>query len=75
MEIGEGSIVWEKGVLGIEGTTSGGLHEDGERSTILGRNVVIETGAIVEAGVVIGEGSVVEGFARVGEGCVIGKVR
>jgi carbonic anhydrase/acetyltransferase-like protein (isoleucine patch superfamily) len=70
VEIGEGSIVWEKGVVGIMSDQGDGE----EKATILGRNVVIETGAVVEAGTSIGEGSVVEGFARVGEGCVVGKV-
>jgi hypothetical protein len=71
VEIGEGSIVWEKGVIGIAGDQGDGE----EKATMLERNVIIETGAVVEAGTNIGEGSVIEGFARIGEGCVIGKVR
>lgn len=41
--------------------------------TVLGRHVVIETGAIVEAAE-IGEASVVEAGAVLGRGCVVGKV-
>jgi carbonic anhydrase/acetyltransferase-like protein (isoleucine patch superfamily) len=40
---------------------------------VLGRNVVVETAAVVE-GCALGEGTVVESFARVGEGAVLGKV-
>jgi dynactin-6 len=71
VEIGKGSAVWEKGVVGIASENGDGE----EKATVLGPNVTIETGAIVEAGTVIGEGTVVEGFARIGEGCRIGKVR
>lgn len=66
-------MIWEKGVVGIDG--AGDLEAGSEeKATLLGKNVVIETGAIVEAGVVIGDGTLVEGFARVGEGSVIGSV-
>jgi len=41
--------------------------------TVIGRNVVVETGAVVEAAE-IGEGSLVEVGAYLGRGCVVGKV-
>jgi len=63
-------MVWEKGVVGIANESGDGE----EKVTILGKNVIVETGAVVEAGARVGEGSVVEGFVRVGEGCVVGKV-
>lgn len=66
-------MVWERAVVGIDG--AGGLEAGSEvKATLLGKNVVIETGAIVEAGVVIGDGTLVEGLARIGEGSVIGNV-
>ncbi|QDS75073.1 hypothetical protein FKW77_006759 [Venturia effusa] len=72
VEIGEGSMLWEKSVVGIDGV--GGLEAGAEEKvTHLGKNVVVETGAIVEAGVVIGNGTLVESFTRIGEGSVIGK--
>ncbi|KAE9986130.1 hypothetical protein EG328_006392 [Venturia inaequalis] len=71
VDIGEGSMVWERAIVGIDG--AGGLEAGSEvKATLLGKNVVIETGAIVEAGVVIGDGTLVEGLARIGEGSVIG---
>lgn len=66
-------MVWEKGVVGIDGAAGLAAGSE-EKATLLGKNVVIETGAIVEAGVVIGDGTLVEGFVRVGEGSVIGSV-
>lgn len=44
-----------------------------QEGVVLGRGVIVEQGAAVEA-VVVGEGSVVEVRARVGRGCVVGKV-
>lgn len=41
--------------------------------TVLGRHVVIETGAIVEAAE-IGESSIVEAGAVLERGCVVGRV-
>lgn len=41
--------------------------------TVLGRNVVVDSGAVVEAAEV-GEGSVIEVGAVVGRGTIIGKV-
>jgi dynactin-6 len=74
VEIGDGAIVWEKAVVGVavpDGAVVGA--EMSTQSVLLGRNVVVETGAIVE-GEVVGEGTVVECFARIGLGARIGKV-
>lgn len=50
-----------------------GRREEGRASGVmLGRNVVVETGAVVEAAEV-GEGTVVEAGARLGVGAVVGK--
>ena len=75
--IQEGAIVWEKAIIGASGSTVSyhGPHGDvaEDMAVKIGRNAVIETGAIVEAEIV-GEGTLVEAFARVGQGANIGKV-
>jgi dynactin-6 len=71
VEIGQGAIIWEKAVVGSERESRPEIEE---RRCVLGANVVVETGAVVEAEVV-GEGTVVECYARIGEGAKIGKVR
>jgi dynactin-6 len=85
--IGEGVIVYEKVKIGVgmgasqaidsrrSSVMSTASTRDSSRGdgTVLGRNVVIETGATIEAAE-IGEGTVVEVGAIVGRGCVIGKV-
>lgn len=81
MFIDEGCILWEKGNAGIQ---PGSLDEAklplevrnelSKAGVRLGKNVVVESMAIVEASEV-GEGTIVESGAKVGVGCVIGKVR
>jgi carbonic anhydrase/acetyltransferase-like protein (isoleucine patch superfamily) len=78
VEVGEGSVLWERSVVGIN--TDGGIREEdgedadfGSKFVMLERNVIVESGAQVAAKL-IGEGTVVEAFATVGDGCVIGKV-
>lgn len=74
MVVGEGCVVFEKAVVGVGLRDSfaarGESRADG---VVLGRNVVVETGAVVEAAEV-GEGTVVEAGARLGAGVVVGKV-
>ncbi|KAF2642495.1 hypothetical protein P280DRAFT_396604 [Massarina eburnea CBS 473.64] len=74
--LGEGVVVYERAKVGVGagGVAGMGAARESMRvdGTVLGRYVVVETGAIVEAAE-IGEGSVVEGSAVVGRGCVIGK--
>ncbi|KAH7135806.1 trimeric LpxA-like protein [Dendryphion nanum] len=84
--IGEGVVIYERAKVGI-GMGDGGdassrrssvsSARDSMRSgrgdgTVLGRNVVIETGAVIEAAE-IGEGSLVEAAAVLGRGCIVGK--
>ncbi|KAF2136990.1 uncharacterized protein K452DRAFT_302286 [Aplosporella prunicola CBS 121167] len=66
--IGEGCIIYEKAVVGIEGD---GEAESG-RGVVLDRNVVVESGAVVEAALV-GEGAVVGVEGRVGVGSAVGR--
>jgi dynactin 6 len=77
VEIGEGVIVWEKVVVGIAGPEGAGgaasAADTPKMAVRLGRNVVVETGAVVE-GEDIGEGTVIECFAKIGLGAKIGKV-
>lgn len=73
IEIGEGCIIWEKVVIG-NAKEEERQKSEGEKNITLGSNVVIETGAVVEAES-IGESTIVEAFAKVGEGAVIGRVR
>ena len=73
--VGEGCVVFEKAVVGV-GWLQDGFTARGESradGVVLGRNVVVETGAVVEAAEV-GEGTVVEAGARLGAGVVVGKV-
>jgi dynactin-6 len=85
--LGEGVVIYERARVGL-GTgdnadadirRSSGVVRSGEGSsirserTVLGNNVVVETGAVVEA-YELGEGCVVEVGAVVGRGCIIGKV-
>jgi len=65
--IGEGCVIWEKAVVGIDG------GHDSEQSVVLGKNVVVESGAVVEAKEV-GEGTTIEALAKVGVGARVGKV-
>lgn len=77
VEVGEGAVVWEKGVVGSRGRDRGEKGAEGgsgRRKTVLKRNAVVETGAVVEAGAEIGEGTVLEAYARIGEGAVVGQV-
>lgn len=75
IEIGEGCIIWEKAVVG-----SGSAAEDDSKSTekvkkiVLGPNVVVESGAVVEAETV-GEGTIIEAFSKIGDGASVGKVK
>ena len=75
IEIGEGCIIWEKAVVG-----SGSAVEDDSKRTekvkkiVLGPNVVVESGAVVEAESV-GEGTIIEPFSKLGDGANVGKVR
>jgi len=74
VEIGEGCIIWERAVVGINSEASARDDEDPRGSFVmLESNCVVESGAQVSAKLV-GEGTVIEAFANVGEGCVIGKV-
>lgn len=57
-----------------DGAINDDTDREGEGAVRLGRGVVVEAGAIVEARSV-GDGTVVEVGARVGRGCVVGKVR
>jgi dynactin 6 len=74
IEIGEGCIIWEKAVVG-----SGSLAEDDAKKTekvkkiVLGPNVIVESGAVVEAESV-GEGTIIEPFSKIGGGANVGKV-
>ena len=68
--VGEGCIVSERGVVGAappEATAD-------LAATTLGRDVVLEPAAVVEAGAQVGEGSMLEAGSRVGAGAVLGKV-
>jgi len=75
IDIGEGCIIWEKAVVG-----SGSAAEDDSKRTekvkkiVLGPNVVVEAGAVVEAESV-GEGTIIEAFSKIGDGASVGKVR
>lgn len=85
--LGEGVVIYERAKIGVgigDGTDADSRRSSTistERSsvygrgegTVLGPNVVIETGAIVEAAEV-GEGSTIEVGAVLGRGCVIGRV-
>jgi hypothetical protein len=72
--VGVGCVVFEKAVVGV-GLRDGFAARGESRAdgVVLGRNVVVETGAVVEAAEV-GEGTVVEAGARLGAGVVVGKV-
>lgn len=88
--LGEGVIVYERvkigwGSAGHDASGKGGARFAGAvrdsrdmatrpEGTVVGRNVVIETGAVVEAAEV-GEGTIIEVGAVLGRGCVIGKVK
>jgi carbonic anhydrase/acetyltransferase-like protein (isoleucine patch superfamily) len=77
VEIGEGAVIWERAVVGIN-VEGGARDEDddaglGDKFVMLERNCILESGAQVAAKLV-GEGTVIEAFATIGEGCVIGKV-
>jgi carbonic anhydrase/acetyltransferase-like protein (isoleucine patch superfamily) len=86
--LGEGVLIYERAKVGV-GFGDAGSGEDSRRSsvsssvsardsmrvdgTVLGKNVVIDSAAIVEAAE-IGEGTVVEAQAVLGRGCIVGKV-
>jgi dynactin 6 len=75
--IEEGCIIWEKGTVGIaEGSIDGDEKADdaAKAGTKLGKHVVVESMALVEAREV-GEGTWIQSGARISVGCVIGKVR
>ncbi|KIW02518.1 uncharacterized protein PV09_06316 [Verruconis gallopava] len=75
VEIGEGTVIAERAVIGINDEGSGKDDEDaglGGRFVMLERDCIIESGAQVAAKLV-GEGTFIDAFAVVGEGCVIGK--
>jgi dynactin-6 len=72
IELGEGCIIWEKAVVG-NATDDEGQKSEKEKKITLGSNVVIESGAVVEAETV-GENTIIEAFAKVGEGAIVGKV-
>lgn len=61
-----GSVVSARGSAGVRES----MRSEG---TVLGRNVVVDSGAVVEAAEV-GEGSVVEVGAVLGRGSIIGRV-
>jgi len=73
IEIGEGSIIWEKAVVG-NAAEDEAKESDDKGSITLGSNVIIETGAMIEAES-IGDSTIVEAFAKIGKGAIIGKVR
>ncbi|MCJ1350118.1 MAG: hypothetical protein MMC33_000099 [Icmadophila ericetorum] len=71
VQIGEGCILWEKCRVGLQQS----LGEEGEGEVmmvVLGRNVIVEAGAVIQ-GRSVGDGTVVDAGARVGRGAVIGK--
>ena len=75
IEIGGGCNIWEKAVVG----SGNAAEEDAKRTEqvmkiVLGPNVVVESGAVVEAESV-GEGTIIEAFAKVGDGASVGKVK
>lgn len=88
--IGENVVLWERTKIGVgmgdsvEDSKRSSIasmasrtsvrHSSRGEGTVLGRNVTVESTAVVEAAEV-GEGSVIEVGAYVGKGCVIGKVR
>jgi dynactin-6 len=67
----EGPVEIGDHVLLSEKSTVGPTREGGR--SVLGRNVVLETGAVVE-GADVGEGCFVDVYAVVGEGARLGKV-
>ena len=68
--LGAGSMVWEGAVLGV---TSDDCATANVGKVEIGRNVSIESGALVEASYV-GDGTIIEANAKVGTDAVIGKV-
>lgn len=72
IELGEGCIIWEKAVVG-NATDDEGQKSEKENKITLGSNVVIESGAVVEAETV-GENTIIEAFAKIGDGAIVGKV-
>ncbi|KAL1794545.1 hypothetical protein ACET3X_007966 [Alternaria dauci] len=86
--LGEGCVVFERAKVGVgmgdEEGKKGGIAPSARSSahmrvesmrsegTVLGRNVVVDSGAVVEAAEV-GDGSVIEVGAVVGRGTIIGK--
>jgi dynactin-6 len=76
--LGDGVVVYERGRVGVSAVVAppvpSGVRDGGRgEGVLLGRNVVVETGAVVEAAEV-GEGTVIEAGVKLGVGCVIGKV-
>ncbi|KAF2200313.1 trimeric LpxA-like protein, partial [Delitschia confertaspora ATCC 74209] len=69
--LGDGVVLYERAFVGVV-TGGNGSGDERREGAWLGRNVVVETGAIVEAREV-GEGTVVEAGGRVGSGVVVGK--
>lgn len=67
MSVGEGCIISERTSVGVLEP-----GEDSKKGVVLGKGVVLETGAVVEG--VLGEGTVVDVGGKVGAGCVVGKV-
>ena len=61
-------MVGERAEVGLKAA-----QKDGQEGVTLGKNVLVEAGAVVEARGV-GEGSVVGVGVRVGMGVVVGKV-
>lgn len=73
--VGMGEEEGKRGSMAPPARSSAHMRVESMRSegTVLGRNVVVDSGAVVEAAEV-GEGSVIEVGAVVGRGTIIGKV-
>ena len=90
VRIGEGCIVSERVLLGAgagagagadeskskedEGGTERDDRRSGGKDVVLGRNVVLESGAVIDEGCQIGEMSVVDIGVKIGAGSVVGRV-
>jgi dynactin-6 len=73
--IGEGVVVWEKAVVGL--AVAANVVDENRSSEVesevrIGRNTVVETGAVVQGSV--GEGCVLEAGCKISPGARVGKV-
>lgn len=78
--LGEASVIWEGAVIGAPSGDKSSVPSDSTKKETdagqgvdLGRYVVVECGAVVEAAS-IGEGTLIEADAKIGKGAVVGKV-